>query len=128
MNKYKLTNEYDETLADLLTNEEELSYINENAIAVGIVASNTKKMNGGKTVFADCRKVPEMYRLFAPYEFIVTIYEPSVREFCDEQLRILIFHELLHIGCKNGKTFVRPHDLEDFKSIIEKYGVNWTNV
>lgn len=123
--KYKKTNEYDEILKDLLTTESELSYITENGISVGIVAGNTKKMKGSATVYADCRKVPEMYRLFAPFDFIITIYEPSCRMFCDEQMRILIFHELLHIGVKNGKMFTRVHDLEDFKLIIDRYGVDW---
>jgi predicted SprT family Zn-dependent metalloprotease len=56
----------------------------------------------------------------------VTIFEPNVAEFSEEQMRILIFHELLHVG-EDGKS-VRPHDLEDFKVIINRFGTEWNVV
>ena len=47
----------------------------------------------------------------------------------DEQMRILLFHELLHIGVKDdGGTFVRQHDVEDFAEIINRFGTDWNEV
>jgi len=47
------------------------------------------------------------------------------------QLSILMEHELLHIGVeerqgKEPRYFIRPHDYEDFKQIIDKYGTEWS--
>ena len=41
-----------------------------------------------------------------------------------------MFHELLHVGIEPGADgdeiyTVRKHDLEDFKSIIDRYGTEW---
>lgn len=130
MNKYYKTEIYDDILEDLLRREPELDYINDYGVSVGVVASKIKKKNRDKIVFADCRKVPDIYSLFIPYDFLITVYEPNCTEMTEDQARTLLFHELLHIGVSeaNGKvlTYTRPHDLEDFKVIIQRYGVNWS--
>ena len=39
---------------------------------------------------------------------------------------MVLFHELLHVGIKkDGTLFVRPHDLEDFKLVINKFDTDW---
>ena len=44
----------------------------------------------------------------------------------EEQKRILMWHELKHCGVDGkGNTYVIPHDIEDFKEIIEKHGMDW---
>jgi len=35
----------------------------------------------------------------------------------------VIFHELLHIASEEGKTI--KHDVQDFRIIVDKVGVNW---
>jgi len=130
MSKYHQTDEFNWILEDLLSNEPELDYILDYGISVGIIESKAKKSRGGATVFADCRKVSEMYSIFTPYDFLITIYEPNCKDFNDKQMRVLLFHELLHIGVEEEKdkyrTYAKAHDLEDFKVIIEKYGVDWS--
>jgi len=34
-------------------------------------------------------------------------------------------HELKHIGIKDGRFFIVPHDVEDFSDIIEEHGMSW---
>jgi hypothetical protein len=63
----------------------------------------------------------------------ITVFEPNIVGFTEEQLRILIFHELLHIkiGYDKNNTEVygtKPHDLEDFKEIINRFGTDWNEV
>ena len=42
-------------------------------------------------------------------------------------MKVLMIHELKHIGFEPGKPFtIIPHDVEDFKEIIETYGMDWT--
>ena len=99
MAEFRKTDNYNADLQSLLETEKKLAHINENGIAVGIVASTQKKKRpgGDGVVFADCRKVP--------------------------------VHELLHIGVKDdGGTFVRKHDVEDFAEIINRFGTDWNEV
>lgn len=49
----------------------------------------------------------------------------------EKQLEILLFHELLHIGIEpaddGGENYsIIPHDMEDFKIVIDKYGTDWS--
>lgn len=40
-----------------------------------------------------------------------------------------VLHELLHIGVREDdplKTFVRDHDLTDFRCIVDEYGRDWS--
>lgn len=59
--------------------------------------------------------------------FIIAINDAHVREhrpeFQDKFTEILLFHELMHIGDDNNS--LEQHDIQDFKSIIDKYGVHW---
>ena len=74
--------------------------------------------------------MPDKYKWSIPADFIITVFEPNVENFTEEQIRILLFHELLHIGIEEDgneeKYYVRPHDLEDFKLIIERFGIEWS--
>ena len=128
--EYKLTNEYDSILESLLTEEEELSYISESGVSVGIVASSLKKKKGSMIIHADCRKVQDIYKLYCPYDFIITMYERNILYFTDEQIRILLFHELLHIGVNGSgddiKMSVKYHDINDFETIYKRYGLDWS--
>lgn len=42
-----------------------------------------------------------------------------------EQLEILMWHELKHCGIDDEKPYIVPHDLEDFKEIVDIYGPYW---
>ena len=89
------------------------------------LASNKGKFAKGKTVFAECKKVAKSYEWCCPYDFMIIVYEPNVKDFSEAQLQILLEHELMHAGA-DGK--IVPHDLEDFTAIIGKYGINWAQI
>lgn len=44
-------------------------------------------------------------------------------------MRILILHELLHVGIDvdgNEESYrIIPHDIEDFRLVLERYGLDW---
>lgn len=94
-------------------------------IDIAFISCEKEKAKHGKVTLADCRKVPEMYSWCCPYDFMITVYEPNVSSLSDEQLRILLEHELLHVGRDKDEMYVRPHDYEEFKKIIDKYGLEW---
>lgn len=114
---------------DLIDKEPELKDLKEAKISIIFLASDAEKKSGGKIIFGQCEKVAEKYKWGIPCDFTITVFEPNVEEFSDKQIQILLFHELLHIGFNDkGDPYVRPHDLEDFKAIIDRYGTSWAEV
>ncbi|MBQ0061345.1 MAG: hypothetical protein KBT15_06195 [Bacteroidales bacterium] len=95
-------------------------------VKIAWLASDKKKMDSGRLVFADCRKVSEQYDWCCDYDFIITVYEPNAGRFDEEQLKILLEHELMHIGVEDGRLSIVPHDAEEFTEIIRKYGIDWS--
>ena len=66
-----------------------------------------------------------------PMHFTITLYKTNLVGLSADQIRIVMFHELLHVGIEPGPDgdesySVRKHDLEDFKLIIDKYGTEWS--
>lgn len=70
------------------------------------------------------------YKWGIPCDFTITIFEPNIIGFSEYQLRILLFHELLHVGydLEEDRKYIKPHDLEDFKIIIDEFGTDWAKV
>lgn len=117
----------------LINSEPELSYIKESSVQITYLESNQpKKADKDKVVLGECEKVADKNRWAITSDFTITLYEPNLYGLSDEQIKIVLFHELLHIGIQwgdNGECYyVRKHDLEDFKVIIDKYGTNWSEI
>ncbi len=117
----------------LIREKADLSEIKNSNVKIGYLTSQEEKKTGHgiKTVFADCRLVPDNMQWICHYHFLITVYLPNISEFTDEQLEILLWHELKHIGidCDSDeeKYFLVPHDIEEFHEIIEKFGLNWSD-
>ena len=99
-------------------------------LRVGYCLSDKEKKSKGRLVFGECQKVPEEWQGFAPYDFIITFYEPNAGGMTPEQLRVLAYHELMHIGVEiqdggDFRIWIRPHDQEDFNAVLAKFGANW---
>lgn len=121
--------EYTEKAFKVVDAIEELHYIKECDIQFVVLTSDEEKKKAGKIVYADCRKVNKYYEWCCPYDFLITMYMPNCELLSDEQTNILLWHELKHIGVdmSNGEPvyMVNPHDIEDFKSIIDRFGYDW---
>ena len=110
--------------ADLIEKEQVLEDIED--VTIVYLSSEAEKKQNGKIIFAQCEKVPDKYKWCVPCDFTITIFEPNVEGFSEKQLRILILHELMHVGIDdNGSYYVKPHDIEDFNLIINRYGKDW---
>ena len=114
-------NELYETLGQEIV-AEQFPWLAEFSIAW--IESDSKKTNGDMPVFGECKKVSKDYSWCCPYDYMIVIYPENCAYFSEKQLKILLEHELRHIG-KNGKLI--PHDVGDFRAIISKYGDNWAD-
>ena len=119
---------YADMAYDVIRNTPSLQWILEEDISIGYLSSNFPKKSNGKIIHGICRKIPDRDRWAIPYDFVITIYEPNVEGWEEDKLRILLHHELLHVGMGNGqaKYKIIPHDIEDFKEIINQYGIDWS--
>lgn len=129
MDTRTINEEYNKIGRELIETEEALVDILNSKATVIFLSSNHPKKGAGKIIHAECEKINEKYKWGIPADFTITVFEPNVAEFTPEQIRILLFHELLHINIEftdaGEKYSINPHDLEDFRLIIEKYGPNW---
>ena len=125
MDSREVSEEYAEIGARVIEEEDSLIDIRKSQATI--------KTAKGKAVCAECEKVPEKYKWSIPADFTITVFLPNVEGFTEDQKRILMFHELLHVGIEfnsdGSETYSTvPHDYEDFKEIIDRYGTEWSIV
>lgn len=129
MDTRQISEEYAQIANDLIQTEECLAHIRDSAVTIIYLSSEHEKKGHGKIVGGQCEKVQEKYKWAIPCDFTITIFEPNVERFTEDQIRILLLHELLHIGIdKDGneeRYYIVPHDVEDFREILERFGVGW---
>lgn len=106
-----------------------LQYIKDSAVRIAYLSSDEEKKKNYKVILGDCRKVNAQYEWCCKYDFMITLYEPNISQLDDEQIEILLYHELQHVGIMNDgnepKYYVVPHDIEEFWTIINTYGLTW---
>lgn len=125
----EINERYAEIASEIIQEEDSLIPIRYSDARIVYLSSDKEKKSKGRTVFGQCEKIPDKYKWAIPADFTITVYEPNVITFSDEQLRILLFHELLHVGIDaddgDEKYSVHPHDIEEFRSIIDRFGLDW---
>jgi hypothetical protein len=102
----------------------EFTIIPEYGIRVGYVLSQEKPQTT-KVKYADCEKVKLKFQAWLPFDFIITFYEPNTELLSENQRKILMLHELKHIGIGERGFKIEDHDVEDFMQILEDYGLKW---
>lgn len=121
--------EYAELAREVIREQPSLRWIPDAGITIGFLESDRPKKSKGRETLGECIRVKDLYKCFIPYDFLVVVYAPNVAGMSRDGIKALLHHELLHVGVdeKNGepKYFVNPHDVEEFREIIHKYGIDW---
>ncbi len=133
MDNRVIREEYAQIAHELIQSEDCLADIRASEATIVYLGSDYEKTTKGKKVCAECEKISDKYKWGIPADFTITVFEKNVTGFTDDQMKILLLHELLHVGIAwdhNGKEMydVRPHDYEDFKIITDRYGTEWAEV
>lgn len=115
---------YQDAYNYVISHYEKFRFIEEFNIRVKLLESDKERVKGIRRIWADCTKLSEKLRAASDCDFIITFYKCDVLS--EDRLRILMYHEVLHMGyTKDGKLKINPHDVEDFREIIEEHGVDW---
>ena len=124
---YEICEKYRDMAERVIDAVPTLRWIKKSDVKIAFLRSFKEKLHGGHPVLGECRKVMDVYRPFCPYDFIVTIFETNTAGLTKNQLQILLWHELLHIGFneKDGELIykVETHDVEDFREIVDQFGI-----
>lgn len=110
---------------NIIKDKDELRHLTE--CNIGFLYSDKEKKSKGRLVFADTEKVNDKMKLLTGYDFIITFYRPNIKDISARALEILMYHELKHVGfdVSDGSCYIIPHDLEDFKEIVDDFGSDW---
>ena len=125
---------YERIARELIDSEPELDYIKQSRARIIYLESDSAKKNGtDRLVYGECEKVASKNQWAISADFTIIVYKNNCIGLSEEQIKILLFHELLHVGIDYGTDggevySVKKHDLEDFKVIIDKYGTDWAAV
>ena len=126
----QLDEEYTTLGMELIAEEPELVDIRESGVRVAFLKSELEKKTRTKLVCGQCEKVPDKYLWAVPFDFLITVFAPNVERFTEKQLKILLLHELMHVGIEQDGNeysfYVKEHDIEEFNEIIKRYGEGWS--
>lgn len=133
MESRSINERYAEIAAKIIEEEECLVDIANSHATIIYLSSDVEKKSKQSITHAVCEKVADKNKWAIPCDFTITVYEPNIIGFTEDQLRILLFHELLHVGIefKEDNTesyYIKEHDYQDFKTIIDRYGTDWSKV
>lgn len=135
INRYEIKRnpKYRKIANKLIRTKDDLEQLrNSNCKVVYLSSQQEKKTGSGtKLVCGECIKVKDSMQWICRYDFMIVVYEPNCVGFTDLQFELLLWHELKHIGFKpdtiDEEYYVVPHDIEDFRVIIDEYGLDWNN-
>lgn len=131
MEHRQINHNYEEIAQELIDNEPELAYIKNSQVKIAFLESDqSKKADKDKLVLGECEKVAAKNKWAINYDFTITLFRNNLIGLTLDQIRVVLFHELLHVGIEQGPDeteiySVRKHDLEDFKIIIDRFGTEW---
>ena len=117
----------------LIDTEDALFDVRNSDVSIIYLSSDLAKMEKDRIVMGQCEKVADKYKWSIPADFTITLFEPNIADKSDEAIRRIIFHELLHVGITTDKDemekyFVRGHDFEDFKVLIDRWGTDYASI
>ena len=127
---YELSETYKQIAEAVIDAVPALHWIRSAGVRISYERSFVDKKSAGRDVLGECKKVKPEWQLYCPYDFRIIIYKNNITGLSENQIKILLWHELQHIGIseKDGELEYKivPHDVEDFHSILDRFGTRWS--
>ena len=103
MEHRQINENYQRIAEDLIQNEPELQYIKDSRVRIAYLESDqAKKADADKLVLGECEKVQAKNKWAINYDFTITLFKKNLVGLSADQIRIVMFHELLHVGIEPG--------------------------
>lgn len=82
----------------------------------------------GDAVLGNMSVTSGLTKYFTECDYVLWMAADHFREFqlSDHQIEAALFHQLCHAKIKDEKPTIRPHDIEGFRSELQRYGA-WTS-
>lgn len=108
----------------------ELTVLGDSECRIGYQYCDKAKRSNGCEVYADTTLINEKLKQFINIDFLITFYLGNTEALDADRLEILMYHELCHVGYDPGaegssRYRIIPHDVEDFRAVIDKWGLDW---
>ena len=84
-----------------------------------LVNTEDRPVNRGRTALAKTFRLSARYEFLTGYTHVIEFYKQHIGHLTNNQLTVLLYHELLHIG-EEGK--LQGHDVEEFGEIVDTFG------
>lgn len=94
-----------------------------------------KRNKDGQLVLGKCKKVSELDKLYAEFDFVIILNSEAWKTLNDGQRKALVHHEVCHIAIstdQNGNTKkdsrgrtafrIKKHDIEEFGDVVAVHG------
>lgn len=92
---------------------------------IAFIMRSEAPTSNGKTTYGKAKKVSAELQVHIPFDFIIWLATDEYRVMTQLQREALIDHELSHCYWDGLNASMRPHDVEEFSHIIERYGFWW---
>lgn len=77
--------------------------------------------------YATTSLIPHSFRPLLPYKIIIRTWECNYAKLSKNARILVMDHELRHLVLgNNGEYGLVQHDVQDFQSMLEEYGLAWT--
>jgi predicted metallopeptidase len=102
---------------------EELGHIElDNVIFIEDII-NAPKNTAARTYYFGCHPI----EAFTDAKYAIVMYKNNIEYMSENQIKIVLYHELLHIPSKGEKATLIPHDIMDFHKVLSKFGIDWND-
>lgn len=91
--------------------------------AIGFIFRSEASVSGGKLKIGEASKVTGKYSPFVDLDGLIWLARDQYYGLSMHQRRALIDHELCHFTLNEGNLTIRGHDIEEFRVIVERYGL-----
>ncbi len=96
---------------------------------IGFLFRKKAQRCNGRLLLAQAQKVTAKLQVYLEFDFLIWVSKADWEgKLTDKQRLALIDHELAHCTRRmdSGEWALRPHDVQEFWEIIERYGL-WSN-
>ena len=124
---YNIDGKLEDIASKVINDHANLHHLSDERCRIAYQYSDEEKKSKGRKVFADTEKVKDKLKSILPYDFVITFYKPNTNNLTEDKMEKLMYHELRHVGFDpaNGKHTIIPHDVEDFRDIVDTWGIDW---